>query len=339
MLSIIIPIYNGEKHIKNCIDSIFNSKFKDYELILVDDGSTDNTKEILKQYEKYDNIKVFNISHRGLCETRNFGLTKAQGEFVTFIDVDDKVLNYDYIEIEDSDVLVFSYIRDFENEGYQIPSWSYDKEYVDAKEFLNDLYNSDLLNPTWNKIYRKDLISEMKFDDKYYQHEDLAFNIEVASKIKKAKIISDTRYIYMIRNTVGMSNKYVENYEVILNNKLELFKKFLNDDQFANAATYQLETYVINLFKNNKYNFISRNKMIKDIVLTHYEIIKKAKMLGIYSKIFKFIALSKSSTLINISYGIFTFLKNNLGTIYFKIRKTIYKNEVGKYIRDVYDKK
>ena len=89
-LSIIVPIYNVEKYLPRCIESILNQTFKDFELILVNDGSTDSSYEILKEYEnKYDNFRVINQKNGGLSAAKNAGIKIAKGEYIAFLDSDD----------------------------------------------------------------------------------------------------------------------------------------------------------------------------------------------------------------------------------------------------------
>ena len=86
-LSIIIPVYNGEKYIKRCLDSIFTQSFENYEVIIVNDGSTDNTKNILDEL-KNDKLKIYNNENHGVSYSRNFGIEHSIGEYIMFVDVE-----------------------------------------------------------------------------------------------------------------------------------------------------------------------------------------------------------------------------------------------------------
>ena len=91
-LSVIVPVYNTEKYLERCIDSIVNQTFKNVEILLINDGSTDNSIEICRRYEKNDErIKLINKQNSGVSETRNIGIENATGEFITFVDSDDEI--------------------------------------------------------------------------------------------------------------------------------------------------------------------------------------------------------------------------------------------------------
>lgn len=99
MLTIIVPIYNTENYLSECIDSILNQSYKDIELILINDGSTDNSSSICDEYSSKDKrIKVIHIENRGVSYARNTGLSIAKGEYITFVDSDDFVSNDIYLE-------------------------------------------------------------------------------------------------------------------------------------------------------------------------------------------------------------------------------------------------
>jgi glycosyltransferase involved in cell wall biosynthesis len=91
LISVIIPIYNGEKYIKRCFESVFSQTEKNFEIIAVDDGSTDSTFSVLKEYEN-EKIKVIHIENSGVSMARNVGIENATGEYITFLDVDDELL-------------------------------------------------------------------------------------------------------------------------------------------------------------------------------------------------------------------------------------------------------
>lgn len=100
-ISIIVPVYNTEKYLKKCLDSLINQTFKDIEIVIINDGSTDNSEKIIKEYEqKYsDKIKSYKKENGGLSSARNYGISKANGEYIAFVDSDD------YVDLEVFDKL------------------------------------------------------------------------------------------------------------------------------------------------------------------------------------------------------------------------------------------
>ena len=120
-ISIIIPVYNAEKYLKICVDSILNQTFKDFELILIDDGSSDTSKEICEQYIKLDNrVKVIEQSNKGVSVARNNGLENSCGEYIMFCDSDDWIeeeclenLYYKFIQDKNTDIIFSGIYKDF----------------------------------------------------------------------------------------------------------------------------------------------------------------------------------------------------------------------------------
>lgn len=120
--SVIIPVYNVEKYINRCVKSILSQRYNDLEIILIDNGSTDRSGSICDIYaDDYANISVYHIENQGVASARNFGLSKARGEFIYFVDSDDYLVGNLFAEFEDKlapdlDLLVFSYYNSFEQE-------------------------------------------------------------------------------------------------------------------------------------------------------------------------------------------------------------------------------
>lgn len=204
MVSIIIPVYNAEKYLSKCLDSVINQTYKEIEVILVNDGSTDNSAQICEQYQKVDDrIKVINKKNGGVSSARNSGLEYSNGRYISFIDPDDWI-EYDMIE------RLYSLIGQFNAE---ISICGYFKEKLDGTivNKINDstvikLSNKDglnyILNPEgykgylWNKLFSADLIKKnnIKFNEEVHFCEDLLFCCE--SFLKAEKLIYDTNPYY-----------------------------------------------------------------------------------------------------------------------------------------------
>ena len=119
-ISIIVPIFNAEKYINKCIDSLLNQTKKELEIILVNDGSTDNTENIIKNY-KDKRIKYYKNKNQGIGKSRNFGITKATGKYIMFIDSDDYIednaceLLFEKAEKDNLDIVICDFYREFDN--------------------------------------------------------------------------------------------------------------------------------------------------------------------------------------------------------------------------------
>ena len=182
-LSVIVPVYNTEKYLKRCVDSILNQKMKDYEIIIVNDGSLDNSEEIIKKYEQqYSNIiKYYKKENGGLSDARNYGVAKATGNYICFIDSDDYIAEdlfeklEKYIE-QDVDLIKYKCIKvNEQNEIIEkVTGPVFDKK--SGQEAFNELYSSDVLMETaWLYLYKTKYYKEnnYEFPIKKY-HEDWA---------------------------------------------------------------------------------------------------------------------------------------------------------------------
>lgn len=217
MISIIVPVYQAEKSLKNCIESVLSQTYQSIELILVDDGSHDDSGKICDEFKKKDSrVKVIHKKNGGVSSARNAGLSIAKGEYIEFMDADDKLdpnaceKLTEIIVSHDWDFVVFGH-KVFKDVKY-ITSKGIDREYCTKTELMEDfvrLYEKQLLNPPWNKLYRKTIIDEKKivFDKDISLGEDVIFNLEYMKYIHNAKFISDDFYLYNAKSG-GLSTKY-----------------------------------------------------------------------------------------------------------------------------------
>ena len=184
LISVIIPVYNVEQYLNRCVDSVINQTYKNLEIILVDDGSTDNSGKICDEYALKDNrIKVIHKENGGLSSARNAGLDIAKGAYIGFIDSDD------YIELDMYEFLYNMLIEnkvevsccnvfDFKNNKY-VPSSNLQVEGVIT---FDEVLNIKQGLFVWNKLYSKNLIGNYRFDG---LAEDLKFNFEILKKAEK----------------------------------------------------------------------------------------------------------------------------------------------------------
>lgn len=188
-VSIIIPIYNGRDFIKKCLDSVMMQTYQNIEVIAIDDGSSDNSLKILREYAA-DNpsIKVFGKKNQGAASARNDGLKKATGEYVLFVDIDD-YMDSDYVEklvdgIEDNDFLVSGYRR-------------YNSNSLICKKVPKDTkWAAYKFSSTWGKLYRNDFLKQnyIEFPTEYQIGEDIFFTIKALSCTDKIKVLPYAGY-------------------------------------------------------------------------------------------------------------------------------------------------
>lgn len=195
MISIIIPIYNAEKYIKRCVLSVINQSYDKLEILLVNDGSTDNSLHICEAFAVNDNrIKVISQNNGGVSKARNTGLRLAKGEYVMFLDSDDYMLPdmcktmLDVLHSKQADCVICG-IQEPEG-GLWCPQRNIDYSTLEdfKKDFIYQL-NTELLSPCWNKIFKKQLITHL-FNEEISFGEDLIFDLEYLNNCTRLSFIT-----------------------------------------------------------------------------------------------------------------------------------------------------
>lgn len=249
LISIIIPVYNAESYIKKCIDSILSQKYNNFEIIIVDDGSTDSSLSIIKKYET-KNIKIVSKQNEGVSIARNTGLEKATGKYVFFVDSDD-YLEKDCLESaikymldKNLDILKFSYVKELNkykrqnkftvptNKVYQQTNYKQLYKYI--------LSTNDFCN-IWNCIMKKEILKDIKFDTKITFGEDFIFFVEAFLKSKRIMFINEVFYHYTVNN-----NSITHKFNFFKN------KKILLDGLYVNKKISKLISYDYKKIWKNK---------------------------------------------------------------------------------------
>lgn len=220
MISIIVPVYNAEKCLCRCIDSIISQSFKDWELLLINDGSIDSSGAICDQYATKDNrIQVIHKVNAGVSNARNFGLLSASGEWVTFCDSDDELLpeslsNYAKSFFDDIDVVRGGFER--VKNGVKTTITTADM-ITDDKELVICTCNKTRYEAyLWNSCFRRSAIGDVTFNENLSFCEDHLFTYSVMAKARKVAFISDLTYRYYAPDTsaigsvANLSSRYLE---------------------------------------------------------------------------------------------------------------------------------
>lgn len=208
--SIVIPVYNGEKTISKTVNNILNTNLSDYEVVIVDDGSTDKTSEICSGLIlDHPEVCYYKKINSGVSETRNYGVNVAKGEYILFVDADDLLLPFDLEKIQKSmsnqaDIIMFgmtfSYI--WKNKTVREEKMIYETDeifnIIDISSKFLDLFKSNYLSPVWNKFIRKSILCDNKieFNKNLTNYEDLEYTLRVLAKSKTISVISDSYYLY-----------------------------------------------------------------------------------------------------------------------------------------------
>ena len=215
-ISIIVPVYNGEKHLSECIQSILDQSFTDIEVIVINDGSTDGSLSLIKRYAQNDSrIVVINQKNKGVSAARNAGLSKARGDYIMFVDADDYIARKDALELlidfakENGNPEVVCFRRVGDTRGRKAPS-GYSK--------LNDsiigrMIVDETINTLWDKLYKKSIIKEnsIKFPVGIRMAEDLLFNVQYFREAKTIGFFDEELYYYREDNQESATKKYMQN--------------------------------------------------------------------------------------------------------------------------------
>lgn len=296
MVSVIVPVYNVEKYLPACIESVINQTYSEWELLLVDDGSTDNSGKICDEYAQKDKrIKVFHKESGGVSSARNFGIDKAKGEYIAFLDADDYV-DADLYEkalksIGSNDMIFFNYSMDENQKIYKVHQATLKKLCENPKDFMlfygqnnRKFVSQDFCEDTVLSvfsvriIYRKSFIDKnnLKFDIRIKSGEDRIFIFNALLKTDNITYCDGLYgYYYFIRGVESLTgNKSKQEYREGIFERYELFdkveqeickkNKFLTEDDLLDirlerAHKMRIEL-VINEFRYNKSNAI--NNMI-----------------------------------------------------------------------------
>lgn len=302
LVSVIIPVYNVEKYIKRCIDSVVNQTYKKIEIILIDDGSLDKSSKICDEYKEKDSrIEVFHKKNGGLSDARNYGLKKSKGKFVIFVDSDDwipsnaieimiKKLIKNNVDIVSGKMkeVYSSIIKDNSREKSDINTNVMSTE--KALEKLMYLHNFS--NSASAKIYKKNLFENVEYP-KGKLYEDLGTTYKVFAKAKKiASIDSIVYYYYQNNNESIMHKEYDEKRLDGLDFAIEELN-FINQNfpNIKNAAIFRLYYECIAIlndmpFRCKEKKYVKQYiKKYKKIVLHDNNLYKKQKLLS-YAPLF-----------------------------------------------------
>lgn len=271
LISIIIPAYNIENYIAKCLDSLLNQTYKNLEIIVVDDGSGDNTGNVIDNYEaKYGNIKVIHKKNAGVSAARNSGIEVASGDYIGFVDGDDTV------DEEMFDMLInnaIKYDADISHCGYKMVFPSRTDYYYNTGIFIeqdNELGLKDLLIGSrvepglWNKIYKKELFNDIKVDESIKINEDLLVNYYLFKKAKKSIFYDKCFYNYTIRKGSAATskvniNKIIDPVKV----RREILEDLEKDSDLYNIA---YEKYIMSLVGICRDVQIRKNKEYKSYI-------------------------------------------------------------------------
>lgn len=227
-VSIIIPIYNVEAFVGKCIESVILQTYENIEIILVIDGSVDNSLYICEEYAKKDmRIKIIQKENGGLSSARNLGIDIATGTYIFFLDGDDWIekncIEYCIENKNNSEIVIFSFIREYRNKSKSIHLFESECIEFTGTELTNlvrrmvgpitsemrNPHRIEDMNPVWNKLYLHELIKNIRYTDtQIIGTEDLWFNLQVFNKASKIIYLDKSLYHYRKYNEFSLTRKY-----------------------------------------------------------------------------------------------------------------------------------
>lgn len=302
MISLIVPIYNSSKYLNSCIDSILNQSYEDFELFLIDDGSSDNSLEICKSYNDR-RIHIVALSHKGVSFARNMGINKSNGEYICFVDSDD-VLDANYLSemykymYKDISYVECNFDYFSDTVGKIICSNEYKK--FTRKEMFYRMYSNEGIrtNIIVNKLYRKSLFKDICFED--VCHEDEYIIHKIINKTLNVVVLNDVLYHYRIHSNsrqrsisprrIDVINVYHErskifndekfqdlNYKAMLNEIIYLycvFSKYRQIDELDKLYNLFRENY------NSKYKFDKKRKIKYKLFIKFPNLLARSMLLN-----------------------------------------------------------
>lgn len=261
-ISIIVPAYNVGLYLQDCLDSVRGQTFADWELILVDDGSTDSTGEIGRKNASIDKrIKFYHKANSGVSSSRNFGLEQATGKYVMFLDSDDllhpRILELLYGRMQSGMMLSACLYEPFIQSPVDFANYSgvTSCTILGVSDMYIALNQADILHSPGAKLYSRFIIEKysIRFNEKLALGEDLCFNLEYLDKVDCMSIIEAPMYYY--RDTVNSLSKnirsdYADIQLYLLNKKMDFIAKHRIPFDFSKKAPGMIRDIAINILKS-----------------------------------------------------------------------------------------
>lgn len=245
-ISIIVPVYNAEKYLHRCIDSILSQTYTDFELLLINDGSVDKSAKICDDYAcKDDRIKIFYKENGGVSSARNIGIDNAKGKWVAFIDSDDWIKTdylYSMISQSDADLVMSSFeiIDNVEKWDNSIANKLYSN--LEIHSFLEHYIFSAALCSPWCKLFKRSIIDALRFNNDINYFEDTIFVYEYIFKINSIRVVENYGYQYRrgINESLSVKLLSIQEYRRIIqefSKKIKILEnRYKYDGTFARVA-------------------------------------------------------------------------------------------------------
>lgn len=251
LISIIVPVYNVEEYLEKCVESIINQTYKNIEIILVDDGATDNSGKICDELgKKDDRIIVIHKANGGLSDARNAGLKIAKGEYIGFVDSDDYIAEdmfetlYNLNKKYNSEISIVSYYEIYKGRVIGVRDSKNLEELTKLEAIRELLIDTNIQSYAWNKLFKKELFDGLEFPTNK-NFEDIATTLLLFEKANKVVLLEDPKYYYVRRDNsiIGVRNyKTYKDYLDVIYDKYNYL-----DGKYEELDLYNAYNYIINM--------------------------------------------------------------------------------------------
>ena len=292
--SVIIPVYNVESYLPRCIDSLLAQNYVDLEILLIDNGSKDQSGQICEDYAaQFSNITAYHIPNKGVSSARNFGLSKAKGDFICFVDADDYLVGNLFSDVESQldsqlDLVVFSYYNSIEknlseiNRSAKILPAEGKKDKSEFIALFQELFLTDMMYTVWNKIYRREFLEEHQIVFESYElGEDVRFNLNVYQHVNTVFLVKSAYYVYVsgrVDSAMGQYNPNRMNYQLEELGKVDQLMISWNshDDQFIDQIKARILMSNIQNISKQKMS-LSKKRHYVEVLCRNQEMIALLK--------------------------------------------------------------
>ena len=276
-ISIIIPVYNVENYLRSCLDSVLSQTYKDFEVLMVNDGSTDSSGAICQEFAERDSrFHYFEKENGGLSDARNYGLDRAKGHYITFLDSDDFLFE-DYLEnlyhasrLSDSDITIGGYCRFGDSNFYFYNDRFKSDSLVSLKDFQAIQYLDSMLDVTfltfstaWGKLFKRELFSELRFPyGKYAEDQFLIWKLYM--KADKIYVFNGASYVYRM-NPSGLSNIFTLKHLDYIDALEERIKETKDIEGIEIQHSFNMYSYVLQriLGQLEEHDYIDEAKEVR----------------------------------------------------------------------------
>ncbi len=291
-LSIIIPVHNVEEYVQDCIESVLNQQSDDYEVLLIENASTDSSLEICKRYEHNPKISVYSLEKGGVSNARNFGIRKAQGQYIWFVDSDDVISDNAVKHLKERvecfsnpDVLIFTHNEIIEGKKTAPKKYPYE-QIIDRTTAINGLFDANLWNGyICNKIIKNNtnVLKDCMFPENIHMIEDLTFFTKLFLRFDSFAVTNGCLYSYRKRDG-SISSVFNEKklsafdaYEMILN-ELNGLKEFDFAKKIINNAKVDFSRQILSYYCiNDKVKYKEIRRHYKRIIVKNFRYITRFK--------------------------------------------------------------